>query len=57
MTLVIPDDICQATHLTKNELKQEVAIMLFQKYKLTLGQASKFADMGQIEFQHFLASA
>lgn len=30
--------------------------MLFQKDKLTLGQASQLADMNQFQFQHLLAS-
>jgi predicted HTH domain antitoxin len=43
MTIVIPDDILQATRLTEEELKQELAVILFQKDKLTLGQASILA--------------
>jgi predicted HTH domain antitoxin len=35
---------------------QEIAVMLFQKEKLTLGQASNLAGMNQIAFQHLLAS-
>jgi len=37
-------------------LTQEIAIMLYQKQKLTLGQASRLADMSQFQFQHLLAS-
>jgi predicted HTH domain antitoxin len=56
MAVVIPDEICTATHLSENELKQEIAVMLFQKNKITIGQASKLAGVGLIEFQHILAS-
>lgn len=56
MSLVIPDDILQATGLSEAELMQELAIVLFQKEKLTLGQASQLAQMSQIQFQHLLAS-
>jgi len=56
MSLVIPDEIVQATHMSESELKREIAILLFQKEKLTLGQSSKLAGMSQIEFQHLLAS-
>ena len=35
---------------------QEIAIMLFEKEKLTLGQASKLAGINQFNFQHLLAS-
>ena len=56
MTIVMPDDILQATRLTEDELKQELAVILFQKDKLTLGQASILAGMNRLQFQHLLAS-
>lgn len=56
MSLVIPDEILQTAHMTEHELRQEIAVMLFQKEKLTLGQASRLADLSQLQFQHVLAS-
>lgn len=56
MSLVIPDEILQTAHMTEYELRQEIAVMLFQKEKLTLGQASRLADLSQLQFQHVLAS-
>lgn len=56
MSIIIPDDILQATRMTEQELRQEIAIALFQKEKLTLGQASHLAAMNQLQFQHLLAS-
>ena len=56
MSVIIPDEILQATRMSETELKQEIAILLFQKEKLTLGQASKLAGMNQFLFQHLLAS-
>ncbi len=56
MGLVIPDEIIQATHMSAEELRQEIAIILFQKDKLTLGQASNLASVNQLQFQHLLAS-
>ena len=56
MSLVIPDEILQATNMSEEEMKQEVAVMLFEKDKLTLGQASRLAGMGKLSFQHLLAS-
>lgn len=56
MSVIISDEILQATHMSESELKQEIAILLFQKEKLTLGQASRLAEMTQLEFQHVLAS-
>jgi predicted HTH domain antitoxin len=42
--------------MTEAEMKLEIAVMLFQKEKLTLAQASRFAGMNRIAFQHLLAS-
>jgi predicted HTH domain antitoxin len=56
MSLTIPDEILHATGMSEAELMQEVAILLFQKEKLTLGQASRLAGMNQLQFQHLLAS-
>lgn len=42
--------------MSEAELKQELAVLLFQKDKLTLGQASRLACMSQMQFQHLLAS-
>ena len=56
MSVIIPDDILQATGMTEEELRQEVAVLLFQKEKLTLAQASCLAGMSRLQFQHLLAS-
>lgn len=55
MTVIISDEILQSARLTEAELKQELAIMLFHQDRLTLGQASRLANMGRIEFQRLLA--
>ncbi|MBO1352102.1 MAG: UPF0175 family protein [Hormoscilla sp. GUM202] len=52
MSVIIPDEILDATKMTEAELKQEIAVMLFQKKKLGLG---KFAGMNRILFKHLLA--
>jgi len=56
MTMTIPDDILLASRMTEAELRQEIAIMLFQREKLTMGQAFRFAEMDRLSFQHLLAS-
>ncbi|MEB3337022.1 MAG: UPF0175 family protein [Leptolyngbyaceae bacterium] len=56
MSLVISNDLLTTARMTESELKQEIAIMLFQKEKLTLSQASRFAGMHSVAFQHLLAS-
>ena len=56
MSVVIPDEIVRATGMSEAELAQEIAARLFQKEKLTLGQASRLAGMGRLQFQQLLAS-
>jgi predicted HTH domain antitoxin len=56
MGVIIPDEILQATRMTAEELRQEIAVLLFQKDKLTLGQASRLAGSSRLQFQHLLAS-
>jgi predicted HTH domain antitoxin len=56
MSVVISDEVLQASRLSASELKVEIAVMLFQKEKLSLGQASRLADLDHLEFQHLLAS-
>jgi predicted HTH domain antitoxin len=56
MNIVVPDELLTITRMTEAEMRQEIAVMLFQKEKLTLAQASRFAGINRIAFQHLLAS-
>ena len=56
MSVVVPDDILRSARMTEEELRQEIAVLLFQKEKLTLAQASRLAGMPRLQFQHLLAS-
>jgi predicted HTH domain antitoxin len=56
MSLIVPEDIVQATGMSEEELRQEIAVLLFQREKLTLARASRLAGMGRVQFQHLLAS-
>jgi predicted HTH domain antitoxin len=56
MSIVISEDILYATHMTEAEFLQEVAVLLYQKGKLSLGKASKLARMPRVKFQLLLAS-
>jgi len=56
MSVIIPDDILESARMTEEELRQEIAILLFQKDKLTLGQASRLAGMSRLQLQYLLAS-
>jgi predicted HTH domain antitoxin len=54
MSLLLEDDVVRATGLSEDELRREIAVLLFEKDKLTLGQASKLAAMSQLEFQRLI---
>jgi len=56
MNLIISEDIVYATHMSESELLHEIAIMLYQKGKLSLGKASQLSQMTRFQFQHLLAS-
>lgn len=56
MSLVIPDEFLRTAQITEADLKLEIAILLFQQEKITLGTASQFADRNQLEFQRVLGS-
>lgn len=56
MGVIIPNEILAATRMTEAEMRQEIAVMLFQQEKLTLAQAGRFAGMHRVAFQHLLAS-
>jgi predicted HTH domain antitoxin len=56
MSVIIPDDVLRSARISETELRQEVAIMLFERNRLTAGQAAKLAGLDRLRFQHLLAS-
>ena len=56
MEVVIPEELLQASRLTPLELKREIAVMLFAQDRITLGQASEFAEMSQRQFLGLLSA-
>ncbi|MGM0577133.1 MAG: UPF0175 family protein [Myxococcota bacterium] len=56
MGVNIPEDVLLAARMSEAELRQELAVMLFEKERLTLAQAARLAEMPQLGFQHLLAS-
>ncbi|WP_414549722.1 UPF0175 family protein [Anabaena sp. CCY 0017] len=55
MTLVISDEIVQASGLSEQELMLELIILLFQKNNISIGKASQLAQMPLLQFQNELA--
>lgn len=54
--MTITDDILQEANMTETELKTELAVLLYQKQKLSMGLAARLADMDRIHFQFLLGS-
>ena len=55
MSLVISDDIVKASGFSESELLLEIAIMLFQQDKISLGKSSELLGMHRMQFQKLLA--
>ena len=51
MAQVINDKELKEAQLSENELRLEIAILLYQQQRLSLGKASRFAGMNRILFQ------
>jgi predicted HTH domain antitoxin len=56
MLVTLPGELLQSTKLTEAELVTELALALFQREQLTLGQAALLAGLPQLDFQRILAS-
>jgi predicted HTH domain antitoxin len=55
MSLTISDEVLNSSGMTGSELLAEIAIMLFLQERVSLGKASKIAEMNYVEFQELLA--
>ena len=51
MTLLIPEDILKASNLDERAMLIELACHLFDKGRLTLGQASRLAGLTRTAFE------
>jgi predicted HTH domain antitoxin len=56
MPITISDDVLSAAQLTEDEIRQELALALFRRERLTLAQASHLSRMSQLAFQALLAA-
>lgn len=56
LTIEIPQDILTSARLTMDELKQEVAVLLYQRGRLSVGKARELAGMSLWQFRQLLAS-
>ena len=51
MQITLPD-----LGMSEQEIKQELALSLYQQHKVSLAKAASIAGMTRIEFQHLMAS-
>ena len=56
ISIEIPREVIHATRMTPEELRQELAIHLFQRGKLSFGKAREMAGMTVWAFQQLLGS-
>ena len=52
----IPQDILTSSRLTMDEFKQEMAVLLYQQGRLSVGKARELAGMSLWQFRQLLAS-
>lgn len=55
MSVVIPDDILEATKMTEDELKLEIAIMLYKQQTISSGKVRAWTGLTVLQFQNELA--
>lgn len=56
ISIEIPREIMHATRMTREELRRELAVYLFQQQKLSFGKAREMAGMTAWAFQQLLGS-
>ncbi|MBK7871315.1 MAG: UPF0175 family protein [Saprospiraceae bacterium] len=55
MDLVIPERVLEQAHIKAEDLRVDIAVYLYDKGRLTMGQARKLAGLDQLSFQKELA--
>lgn len=51
MEMVIDDELLHAARMSEPELKLELAALLYQRERLTLGQAARLAGLSQVRLR------
>lgn len=53
--MTIPDQVLHDARMSESELREEIAIILFARERLTLGQAARLSGLELSRFQCLLA--
>ncbi|NES71968.1 MAG: UPF0175 family protein [Okeania sp. SIO2D1] len=56
MSVVIPDDVLVSARMSEAQLKLEIAIMLFQQDRISIGKARRLAGINLLEFQREISA-
>jgi predicted HTH domain antitoxin len=56
MGMLIDDDLLHAARISEPELKLEIAVLLYRRERLTLGQAARLAGLSQARMRLTLAA-
>ncbi|MDY7013778.1 MAG: UPF0175 family protein [Cyanobacteriota bacterium] len=56
MNITLPEELLQVSQMSEAELMCEIAIMLFEQGRISLGKGAQLARMHKIDFQTLLAS-
>ena len=56
MTITIPDETLNEVKISANDLLIDIAVYLYDKERMSLGQARKFAGLDIVSFQKELAT-
>jgi predicted HTH domain antitoxin len=56
MNITIPDEILTSAKMSEDEIKLELAILLYKQKKISTGQARRLAGMHLLEFRKEIAS-
>ena len=56
MIIEIPDEILNKNNISKERIRLEVALLLYEKNLMTIEQASRFAHIDSYEFQKILGT-
>lgn len=54
MTITLSKELLQTTQMTEAEMLQEIAVMLYQKQRLTLEQSAQLTNMNIDDFYQLL---
>jgi predicted HTH domain antitoxin len=55
MTINIPDEILRSAQVTEDDLKLEIALLLYKQNKISSGKVRAWLGLTVLEFQHELA--